>query len=60
MLLVKRYLGWVAMSPNGPEAAEMWCRSKSTPIWGTPAVVLTHSKSQPVTRSGVRQFAGKE
>jgi hypothetical protein len=30
----------------------MWCCSKSAAIWGTPAVALTHSGRQPVTRSG--------
>src|ERR1700756_4091170 len=35
-----------------PEAAEMWCGSKSAAIWGTPAVALTHSGRQPVTQNG--------
>jgi hypothetical protein len=29
----------------------MWCCSKSTAIWGTPAVGLTHSGRQSVTHS---------
>ena len=40
---MSRFVHW-------PEAAEMWCCSKSAGVWGTPAVALTHPGRQPVTQ----------
>jgi len=31
-------------SGTGPEAAEIWCCSKSEAIWGTPAVALMRTE----------------
>ena len=38
----------------------MWCCSKSAAIWGTPAVVLTHSERQPVTHRRLSVFLPPE